>query len=451
MSIPLPNQVNGLDWPSAEAEAVRLLQRLLQFDTTNPPGNELPAAQWLADVLAQDGIESVILESQPTRANLVARLAGRGEGRPILLLSHLDVVLAEAARWTHPPFSGDLADGCIWGRGAIDMKSLTVQQAMTMLLMKRHGLVPPRDLILCAVADEEIGGTWGAQWLVDNHPDLIRAEYAINEGGGYSLNIAGQRVYPIEAAQKHGCGLRLRATGEPGHGSMPHDRNANLRLARAVSKLTSTATPLHVTPIARAFVEGLAQRLPRTQALALRQLLNPRLNAAVSRLLPDPTVARALNAMLRNTVSPTILRGGEKGNVIPGEAYADLDCRLLPGQTCADVVREIQRIIGRGYEFEVLLSGDAPVLPYDTPMYRAIVRTLERADPGGAVLPYLFPAASDSRFLPKLGIQPYGFQPMRMPPGLSAVSLAHAHDERIPVEAFTFGLHALFDLLLNPI
>jgi len=438
-----------INWENVQDEAVSLLRQLIRFDTTNPPGNELPAAQWLAGVLKREGLEPTILESRPGRANLVARVKGDGAAAPLLLFSHLDVVAAEAEHWTHPPFAADLADGCVWGRGALDMKAATITELMALLLLRRQGRVLKRDLIFAAVADEETGGDWGAAWLVQNHPDLLRGEIAVNEMGGFNLDLGGRRVYTIGVAEKGMCWMKMRAVGDPGHGSMPHRHNAVVHLATAVSKLGQTEMPMHVTPPVRDFILGIARALPAVQGRVFRQLLNPRLSARViGSLIRDERTGRAMAAMLRNTVTPTRLRAGEKINVIPSTAEAELDGRLLPGQRPEDLIREIRAVVGPGVQIEIVRADPMPpVAPFPGGAFAQMAEAIRQHDPTGIVVPYLMPAVSDSRHLAKLGIHCYGFTPLRVPPGFPVARLAHGHDERVPVDGLGWGIRVLYDFL----
>ena len=249
------------NWPEAAAETIRHLKALLRLDTTNPPGNEIIAAEYLAGVLRAEGFEPIVLESAPGRGNMIVRLKGSGEAPPLLLYSHTDVVPAEAVHWTHPPFAAEDADGYVYGRGAADMKDTVAEQLMVMLLLKRSGVPLRRDVIFAATADEEIGGQngYGVSWLARHHLDLIRAEFGLSEIGGYNLNYAGKQVYLIQVAEKGVCWLKVRATGKPGHGSIPHDDNAVLHLARALNRLAGEGLPYHLTDPAAGFLDAVAK------------------------------------------------------------------------------------------------------------------------------------------------------------------------------------------------
>jgi acetylornithine deacetylase/succinyl-diaminopimelate desuccinylase-like protein len=431
------------DWPALQDEAVRLLRALIRFDTTNPPGNELLAAQFAADELRAAGYEPIVLESAPGRGNVVARLEGDGSERPLLLSGHLDVVAAEPEQWTQPPFEAAMADGFIWGRGALDMKNTVAAQLATMLAFKRAGVRLRRDLIFAATADEEAGGELGVKWLLDHHPDLLDAEYALGEFGGFSMEVGGRRFYLCQTGEKGIAWLKMRATGRPGHGSMPHADSAILRLSEAATRLGQTPTPLHVSPTVRAMIEAMARAQP-----ALAGLLSPETNQEVLAELPLEQ-ALLFNALLRNTVAVTGLKAGYKQNVIPGHAEASLDCRLIPGQTVEDAMREIQAIVGDEVELEVELSSLPVESRFDTPLFEAMVRHLERYDSEGQAVPMLLFGATDGRYLGWRGAIYYGYSPLRLPPGLKFLELIHSHDERIPVDAFRQGVQVLAETVLD--
>ncbi len=435
------------DWASVRDEVTRLLQGLLRHNTVNPPGNELACARYLAAFLGEHGVDATILEASPGRANLVARVQGAGHGRPLLLFSHFDTVPVERERWTQDPFAGSLVDGYIYGRGAVDMKQMIAMSALTLVLLKRHGIVPPRDVIMGVVADEEVGGEHGADWLVTNHPDLIRAEYALNEVGGFTIHIAGRKLYPIEVAEKGGCRVLLRAEGEPGHASVPNPDSAPAKLGRAVYRLATTPLPQHNTPAAVAFLRTFARALPFPASLAVRALLNRRVSPlALAAVGGSPAVARAISASLRNTATPTILQAAVKSNVIPSVAMAEVDGRVLPGMTHERFRREVQDAAGPGVTVETSDFFPGIAWEIDTPLFRRLGETLRRLDPAAVPVPWLNPAITDSRFLARLGITCYGFVPTPLQPGESFASLFHGHDERISVDALLFGTRAIFDV-----
>jgi acetylornithine deacetylase/succinyl-diaminopimelate desuccinylase-like protein len=430
-------------------ETVDLFKDLLRIDTTNPPGNERPAAELLAKKLGAEGIEHQILESEPGRASIVARLRGSGKAGPLLLNGHLDVVPADREAWSRDPFAAEEADGCIWGRGAIDMKNMVAMSVMTLVQMKRDGVTPDRDVIFAGVADEEAGSHQGALFLVERHPDLVRAEYVLNEVGGHTLHMGSTRFYPVQVSEKGICWFELVARGEPGHGSMPHPENAVVRLARAIEAVGSTRLPQHVTPVVADFLRALAKGAPFPRNKLLPLLLEPRLAGLLLDALEkqNPDQARGINAMLRNTVSPTMLAAGKKVNVIPSEARARLDGRVIPGQSVSAFLAEVQSVVGNDVRLNVLDQHDGVVFDARTPLYDAITRCVERHDRDGVVVPYMIPGFTDSFAYARLGATCYGFSPVRLPPELNFTRMYHGHDERIPREGFEWGFGVLGDLV----
>jgi len=316
-------------------------------------------------------------------------------------------------------------------------------QVATMLALRRTGFLPGRDVVLAAVADEETGGAMGARWILDRHPDLLEAEYALGEFGGFPMEMGGRRFYWCQTAEKGIAWLRMRTRGRPGHGSMPHSDSAVVRLAEAVARLGARATPIHISPTARAMIEGMAKADPR-----LLGLLSQEASQEVLASLP-PGQALMLGAIIRNTVSVTGLRAGYKHNVIPGTAEATVDCRLVPGQTPADVEREILEIAGSGIEFE----EDMTYLPvesrFDTPLFETMRRHIEAYDPGSEAMPMLLVGGTDGRFLVRRGTIYYGYSPIRLPAELRFMELVHGHDERIPVEAFRDGVRVFIETVMD--
>jgi acetylornithine deacetylase/succinyl-diaminopimelate desuccinylase-like protein len=428
-------------------EALELFRALLRLDTTNPPGNERAAAELLADSLAKDGLEPQLLDSAPGRTCVVTRLKGTGARPPLLLTAHLDVVAAEPSRWKHPPFGAVIDDGWLYGRGAVDMKHMAAMSAMVLKVLAREGAKLSRDVIFAAVADEEAGCALGSQWLVAHHPELVRAEYALGEIGGFTLHLAGARLYPIQVAQKGMVWLKARQEGTPGHGSMPREDNPVVCLAAALAKLSPDALPVHLTPAFSAFLRGVLATQPALARVLAPLLLQPRLAGKLVSLLPDKGTARAVNAVLRNTATPTVLRAGTKTNVIPSFAEAEIDGRSLPGQTVDDVLSEVREVLGPGVTLEVLQSLEPVAASHETPMFQVLSDVVRRMDPSGVPVPYLVPGFTDAAAFSKLGTTYYGFAPIVFPasPKVSFSELFHGDDERIPVSGFQKGLDALLD------
>ena len=423
-----------------------LLQRLIRFDTTNPPGHERECIAFIEGLLGEAGIESNLHARDPQRPNLLARLPGRGAAPPLLLYGHVDVVSVAGQSWRHDPFAGEQHDGYVWGRGAVDMKGGVAMMLAAVLRARAEGLQPAGDVLFCALADEEAMGRYGAEWLVREHGDLFAGvRYAIGEFGGFTTHQAGRRFYPIQVAEKQVCTLKATIRGPGGHGSMPLRGGATARLGRMLERLDRDALPVHATPVARDMLTAMARHLPRPQGVLLRQLLRPAFaRAALPRLGGR---ARMLGAVLRNTVSPTIVETPDhKFNVIPSTIEVTLDGRILPGFGSDDLLREVRALIGDDVELEVLLHDPCPPEP-DLGMFATLAQILERADPGAAAIPLLMPGVTDARFFAQLGIQTYGFTPMKLPAGFDFWSGVHGADERVPVEAVAFGADAIHTAL----
>ena len=411
-------------WERFEQETLANLQALIRLDTTNPPGNERLAAEFLAHALLASDIESTIIEPQPTRANLIARLAGRDRTLPPLMLSsHTDVVPVEAAHWTRSPFGGELADGCVWGRGAIDMKSKCAMDLGVILALKRAGVIPERDLMLAAVADEEAGSELGARFLVENHPELVRAGFVLNETGGFTLFMGDRRYYPIQVAEKGFVTVRMTVSGTPGHGSMPR---------------TDTA------------IAWMAELITRIGRMPMRRRVTPLMRRVLDELGVTPEKAPPLfRPMLGNTVTPTILRAGYKDNVIPGEATVILDGRTLPGENEHSFMAELREIVGPEPKLEVVKAAEPAEANPDTPLFRLIAQRTEAADPGARAIPWMLPGATDSKFYAQLGAVCYGFAPVKLDPKMPFGALYHGNDERMPIAGFRWGLRLYADIVLS--
>jgi acetylornithine deacetylase/succinyl-diaminopimelate desuccinylase-like protein len=424
---------------------VELLQNLIRFDTTNPPGNEAACIAYADQVLTAAGFETQILALDEARPNLVTRLAGRGGAPPLLLYGHVDVVTTAGQAWTHPPFEGRIADGYVWGRGALDMKGEVAMMMAALMRARAEGLAPAGDVILALLSDEEALGTYGAGYLVEQHPGLFAGiRYAIGEAGGFTVYIGGARLYPIMVAEKQVCSIRATVRGQGGHGAMPVHGEAMARLARLLERLDRRRLPVHVTPVARQMIEQMAAVLPFPQKAILRQLLRPGLTDRVLDLMGP--IGRAVDPLLHHTASPTILHASDKINVIPSEVSVELDGRLLPGYTPADMLAELRRLLGDEVELAVTQYEPGPPEP-DMGLFDTLVAILREADPEGVPVPLLMSGVTDGRHLARLGIQTYGFTPMKMPPGFDFWTLAHGADERIPVEALEFGVEAIYKLL----
>lgn len=438
-----------IDWTAAVAESLEHFKALLRIDTTNPPGNERAAADYLARALEREQIPFEIHESEPGRACLVARLRGSGAKGPLLLNGHLDVVPADREHWSRDPFGGEEADGCIWGRGAIDMKNMVAMSLMTLVLLKRHGIPLDRDVIFAAVADEEAGSRKGAVFLVERHPELVRSEYVLNEVGGHTLHIGRSRYYPIQVAEKGICWFEMSVHGEPGHGSMPHPHNAVVRLGRALAALGDARLPQHVTPVVAQFLRTIAKGAPFPQDKLLPLVLSPKLAGTLLDLVgkKNPEQARGIGAMLGNTTSPTMLEAGKKVNVIPSVATARVDGRIIPGQSVEQFLAEVQRVVGDDVKLNVFEHHDGVTFRSDTELFDTIARAVERHDPGSTPVPYMIPGFTDSFAYARLGAVCYGFSPVRLGADLNFTRMYHGHDERIPKDGYAWGQRVLYEVV----
>lgn len=438
----------SLDWHAIDDEVIMHLQNILRLDTRNPPGNEIRAAHYLRDVLEKEGFECVIVGPSPDRASLITRLKGDGSAPPLLLMSHTDVVAVEPDKWSHDPFAAVIDNGILYGRGALDMKNMVTMELMCMLLLKRAGVPLKRDVIYMAAADEETGGQKGAGWVVEHYPELIQAEYALNEGGGGGLEVNGQVYYTVQTAEKGSARFRIRTTGTPGHGSVPHNDNAIVKLAEYLSKVRDTQPPTHLIPTVRGYIEGIARTQKPELAAALRAVLadEQQTSAAIDKLPLSEQFRRSLQAMTRNTISPTMLTSGSQINVIPSEAVGYVDGRLLPGQTMESFRAELHEIFGAECDIEFV----SPAIPLETdpasPLFEVIKEVLHEHAPTATVVPSLLTGGTDAKSVSSLGTKIYGFAPVLYTPheGRSGV---HGHDERIHVKAMQWGTRVLYDVV----
>jgi acetylornithine deacetylase/succinyl-diaminopimelate desuccinylase-like protein len=416
-------------------DVATLLQELIRFDTTNPPGNEEACVAHVESLLHGAGIETERYEKAPGRPNLIARHRGANGGPPLLLYGHVDVVTTAGQQWTHPPFGGELHDGAIWGRGALDMKSGVAMCVRAFLdAVERRSDTP---LVLLVLSDEENGGDAGAMFMADEHPDALGgARHALGEFGGASQSIGGTRFYPIQVGEKQMCWLRLTVRGAGGHGAMGVKGSAAARLGHVLQTLDAHQLPIHMTPVVQEWFETMAAHLPQ-----LRGLLDPAAaDEAVAALGPR---GRIFGRVIRNTVSPTILRGGEKINVIPSEIEVELDGRLVPGQTPDDLIRELHELLGgEGIEIEVVRHDAGPPAA-DLSQLELLKRVLTELDPEGVPVPMLQAGVTDARHLARAGVQSYGFLPLRLPDSFELTPLIHAADERVPADALQFGVDAI--------
>jgi acetylornithine deacetylase/succinyl-diaminopimelate desuccinylase-like protein len=423
---------------TAQDEVVDICRDLIRIDTSNPgdhsgPG-ERQAAEYVAAKLAEVGLEPTVLESHPKRTSVVARIRGRDESRPALLVhGHLDVVPANAPDWQYDPFSGEIADGCLWGRGAIDMKDMDAMMLAVFRQRLREQRKPARDVVLTFTADEEAGGKWGARFLVEKHPELFEGvTEAVGEVGGFSLTLGRQRLYLLQTAEKGIAWLRLTSRGTAGHGSMIQRDNAVTELAEAIGRLGRHDWPTRLIPSVQAFLEG------ASQALGTEFAPNDP-GQLLSKIGP---VSRIIGATLRNTVNPTVFRAGYKVNVVPQTATAEVDGRFLPGYE-EEFLAEIDKVLGPGVTREFIIRDIALETTPDGDLYDAMTSALVAEDPDAQVIPYCGSAGTDAKSFSRLGLRCFGFVPLRLPPDLDFSGMFHGIDERVPVDALRFGARVL--------
>jgi acetylornithine deacetylase/succinyl-diaminopimelate desuccinylase-like protein len=463
-------QVTEATWADALDEVVETVRALIRIPSINPPSPEAPdgetrMARHVASLLEAAGLEPEIVEPVPGRGSVHARLRGDGTGgEPLLLLSHLDVVPAPVERWSHDPFAADLVDGYIYGRGAVDMKAMIGMELGVVRLLTSEasaaGLDPARDpipglrrdILFTATADEEAGGIAGAKWFAEHRPEWLRAAGALNECGGVSATIAGRRFYPIQVAEKGFAAYRIAVRGTWGHGSMPREDNAAVLAAAVIARL-AVAGPTRVTPVmARAFELATAE-LPSEAGEVLRALSGDdpgRAEAALS-VACDPMYARAVRALLRDTISPDVVHAGLKYNVIPGDAVVEVDCRVLPGTTEAAMRAELVERLGpelvAACDIELMVFGPPVESPAEGPLFDLLVATIRDHDPEGIPLPVMAPFATDAKFTDALGVPTYGFSPLRLDPDERFLDRFHGIDERVSVDALRWGLPVLYDVV----
>ena len=470
----LPSAALGPEgWATAHEELVALLRDLIRIPSINPPdpaGPETDAARLIADHLRAEGLEPEIVEPVAGRGSVLARLRGDGTGGdPLLLLSHHDVVPVDAAGWRFPPFGAAIADGYIWGRGAVDMKSMVAMEVLVMALLARRaraaGLDPARDpvpglrrdVLFACTADEEAGGTVGARWLVEHRPEAIRGAGALNEAGAVSIALGGRRFYPVMTAEKGRETYRISVHGTWGHGSMPRDDNAAVLAAEAIRRLAAPGEPRVTGPI-RALLDGVEAAFATGEAGDMKTAAlvhaisddDPRRSDAAIRSLCDEMYGRALRALLRDTISPGVVHAGIKYNIIPGEATIEIDCRTLPGTTEGDMREEVRARLGDllpRCTVEHVIGAPPVEAPAAGELYELLCETIVAHDPGAIPVPVMAPFATDAKWTALLGVPTYGFSPLRLEPGERYLERYHGKDERVGLDALRWGLPVLFDVV----
>lgn len=438
-------QFGDTELKSACDESIGFLKSYLKIDTTNPPGNEAKGAQFLAEILKKNGVEAQLLEVSPGRSCVYARLKGNGKKKPVILLNHIDVVPARAEDWKHPPFCGEEFDGEIWGRGALDMKGFGIAELEALLMLKRSGATLERDVIFLGTPDEEVGGECGAGWFTKHHAELVKdAEFLINEGAFIDSHADGKPVHvDVGISEKSVLWLTLTARGNAGHASMPMADSSVNRLVTSLSKIIENPPPPTILPAVREYFKRISPTVGEPLKSAYADI-----DSAVKKpetyqeLLKD----KMKSAMLRNTVSPTVLKSGYKTNVIPAEATAELDCRLLPGVKKDEFIGLLkERMKDNTIEVGVLDWVHTDASPYDTECFKAIAEVSEKTHPGIPVVPTVAPWFTDSHWFRDLGIVSYGFQPFRIDP--EHLASVHGKDERVPLSVYKDGLKMLYDVL----
>ncbi len=439
------------DWQAFESETVARLQTLIRFDTTNPPGNELELAQYLAKTLEDEGIETTLLVPVEGRAAVIARIRGNGARRPVMLMAHMDVVGVERDKWSCDPFEGVIRDGYLYGRGAIDDKGMLAANLMTMLLIKRllvdNGVVLERDVVFLATSDEETGGEFGIKWVVRKNLDLIDVEFALNEGGRTRVIAGGKRYLAIQTAEKIPHLVTITARGPAGHAAIPLEGNAVFRLGRALARLSDYREPVELTVITQRFFGELSRIWPvDEQRQAMADLVSDD-KAASARGAEVLSRVPVFNAVMRNGISATKLAGGVAGNVIPADASAVLNIRTLPGHSIEAIVDSLIACIDDpDVEVTIASRGDeAPASDPDSPMFKAIAAAARELDPDMTVVPYLSTGSTDSAQLRRAGIDSCGILPFPMEQ--SDEERMHGHDERVPVESLHFGVRLIYEAI----
>jgi len=426
--------------------AIEITRRLIPLRTVNPPGSELPAQDYLQDLLEKGGFYVQRFEKSHGRPNLVTRLLGEGKRPPLLFYGHTDVVGVEGQVWDVPPFAAVEREGMLYGRGALDMKAGVAMLVHSLLRAKANALRPAGDIILVIAVDEETGGEVGMQYLLKEHPEIFEGvRHAIGEFGGFPLYAFGHKFYRIGVSQKQYAHLRLRLQAPGGHGSLPAKNTVMAKLGQALVKLDRASLPYHKTPLVEHIIEAMGKVLPQEAGDILEGLLDEdRYEASLAAIGPGQ---ERFESLFRDTANPTIATAGKKFNVIPAEAFVEIDARILPGRTTEDMVAELQTLLGDEIVLEVIASGPKTKPTVDYTLFDTLGNILAELDPTGTPIPYLFNESPDGRLLEDAGIQNYGFLPMNLPPEIDLPSVIHGENERVPLESITFGAEALYKLL----
>lgn len=424
-------------------EMVDIFANLIKINTTNPPGNEIEAARYIATLFDQEGIPYQILEPAPGRASIIGRLKGDSSKKPLLLMSHLDVVGVEEEKWQHPPFSGLIDEHYLWGRGALDCKNTVTLWLMVMIALKRSRFPLKRDIIFMAAADEETGGAQGAKWIVENHYDLVEAEAALNEGGGFAFEFGGKSFITYQTAEKGNIWLEITRQGKPGHASVPTSDNPVIHIANLIERLQKIKQSFLVTETVKAMLKNLSMAQPFLTRLLMRRILNPVLSEWIIKIgIKNVTIADNIRAMVRNTLCPTIIAGGQKVNVIPSEVTTEMDLRVLPGLDPEVVLQTVKQEIGDSFAINVTDFVYATESELDHPLADCIKKSVGRCFADVPVIPFMSTGSTDGGFFRKRGVVVYGFTPV-LPK--DDETLIHAHNERISLDSIKYSLDVGLD------
>lgn len=436
-----------------EQEVTSFLSNLIRINTTNPPGNETVAANFISNYLSKEGLKTEVIESAPGRGSLITRLKGTGEKPNLLLLSHIDVVAANPVEWSVDPFAGTVKDGYVYGRGAYDMKGMTSVEVLTLLLLKRNNIPLKGDVVLAATADEEKGGEEGAGYLLRNYKEKVWCPYVLNEGGGLAIPQEMGNVYPVQTAEKGILWFKVKAKGTPGHGSTPNMAdNAILRMNMVINRLSTYQPETFYVPTLRKFLSEIAKLNPELNGPLTQLLDNPRQSNQILDQLAktQKALAEEIRPRTKTTITPTIIHGGVKENIIPSECETVFDCRVLPGQSVDEtlaIIKGLLRDVGLDkLSFEIIQIHDGNESTTQTPLYETITEVLKEFEPNCGVTPTLTTGGTDSRFFREMGSVCYGFHPMRPDePNDKLEKRMHGIDERITVENLVFGTSIFYE------
>lgn len=431
-------------------DAVYLAQQLIKFDTTNGVVPEKACIEYIKKLLDDINIETRLVYRDELRPNLIARYPSKSPDTdipPFVMYGHVDVVSTEDQQWDRQPFSGEIVDGYLWGRGAIDMKGQHGMFLETMLRLATEEVNLPFDVYYIAVSDEEGSSDYGMKFLIENHPEIFKdMRFAIGEIGGFSINISGKKLYPIQIAEKQVAEIKITARGKGGHASMKHSDTAMERMAAAITKLSTKRLPVRITPPVRFMMESMSEIIGGATGKVIKLLLNPKFTDKVLGLLGS--AGELFDPLLHNSLNVTVVNGGHAVNVIPSAVWCKCDLRLVPQCTIEDAVKDIQSLIGNEFEIEVI-NYDKGMDDVDLTIYDSLAQSLKKADPTGHPVPFVLAAVTDARFLGRIGVQSYGFTPMDLPEDYAFTELSHNANERVPVSAIEFGAKIIYDYVVN--